>query len=160
MDYCLVQNGVVVEGPRSLPQVTANVSNLHLLDQASLKAIGWLPFSEVHNATANQVMTSSEIQVQENAVVRVYTYRDMTTEEIAATQQVDTTNVWNNVRIERTNKLAKCDWTQLSDSPLTDAEKLNWKTYRQALRDITTQTDPENITWPQEPGQGIGVAVL
>jgi len=24
-------------------------------------------------------------------------------------------------------------------------------TYRQALRDITTQTDPDNITWPEKP---------
>jgi hypothetical protein len=160
MDYCLVQNGAIIEGPRSLPKTTANVSNLHLLDDAALKALGWLPFSEVHNATANQVMTSSEMVVSEDAVTRTFVYRDMTAEELAATQQVDNTGAWSNTRSERNNRLSRCDWTQLADSPLTDAEKLNWKTYRQALRDITTQTDPNNITWPLEPGQGIGVAVL
>ena len=26
-----------------------------------------------------------------------------------------------------------------------------WKTYRQALRDVTKQSDPDKITWPSEP---------
>ena len=48
------------------------------------------------------------------------------------------------------------DWTQFNDSPLTDAKKDEWKTYRQALRDITSsQPTPNielsNITWPTEP---------
>jgi len=37
-------------------------------------------------------------------------------------------------------------WTQLSDSPV---DKAAWATYRQALRDITTQVDPFNIKWPK-----------
>jgi len=160
MDYCLVQNGTIIEGPRSLPTVTANVSNLNLLDDAALKALGWLPYTEVQNPALNQVMTGSEMVVSEDAVTRTFVYRDMTEQELLDAQQVDNTGAWGSVRSERNNRLSRCDWTQLADSPLTDAEKLNWKTYRQALRDITTQTDPNNITWPLEPGQGIGVAVL
>jgi hypothetical protein len=26
-----------------------------------------------------------------------------------------------------------------------------WSAYRQALRDVTTQTDPFSITWPTKP---------
>ena len=26
-----------------------------------------------------------------------------------------------------------------------------WRTYRQALRDITKQSDPSNLTWPTKP---------
>ena len=56
------------------------------------------------------------------------------------------------VREERGRKLAACDWTVLTDSPLTTAKKTEWKTYRQALRDITSAEGfPHDVTWPSEP---------
>lgn len=58
-----------------------------------------------------------------------------------------TAQKWEGVRTERNVKLAATDWRASSDLTLSDA----WKTYRQALRDITTQTDPNNIVWPTEP---------
>lgn len=58
---------------------------------------------------------------------------------------------WANIRSERNQYLAKCDWTQLSDAPLTNTETANWGSYRQSLRDITTQSDPFNINWPVAP---------
>ena len=45
------------------------------------------------------------------------------------------------LRQRRNAILSSSDWTVLTDSPLTTTEKTNWKTYRQALRDIT-----ENLT--------------
>ena len=54
-----------------------------------------------------------------------------------------------NVRNSRTEMLKDCDWTQIADST---ADKATWATYRQALRDITTQTGfPWTITWPTQP---------
>ena len=58
---------------------------------------------------------------------------------------------WTEVRDERGAKLRNCDWTQGADSPLTSAQKTKWRTYRQALRDITTQDDPSKIDWPTPP---------
>jgi len=58
---------------------------------------------------------------------------------------------WKEVRRKRDNKLYNSDWTQSTDSPLSDAKKAEWATYRQALRDVTNQSDPLNITWPTEP---------
>jgi len=58
---------------------------------------------------------------------------------------------WGHVRADRNAKLAANDWTQYADSPMTDAQKSTWATYRQALRDITSQADPFNITWPTAP---------
>ena len=56
------------------------------------------------------------------------------------------------VRAERDTKLSACDWTVLTDSPLTTAKKTEWKTYRQALRDITSAEGfPQTVTWPSEP---------
>lgn len=62
-----------------------------------------------------------------------------------------TADNWEEVRRKRDNKLYNSDWTQSSDSPLADAKKTEWATYRQALRDVTSQSDPLNITWPTEP---------
>ena len=53
------------------------------------------------------------------------------------------------VRASRTQKLKDCDWTQLADST---ADKAAWATYRQALRDITTQAGfPWSVEWPTNP---------
>ncbi len=54
---------------------------------------------------------------------------------------------WGIVREERNKLLAETDWMGLSDVAMTT----RWQTYRQALRDITTQSDPFNITWPTKP---------
>ena len=53
------------------------------------------------------------------------------------------------VRQQRNDKLKDCDWTQIADST---ADKTAWATYRQALRDITTQTSfPWTVAWPDKP---------
>lgn len=62
-----------------------------------------------------------------------------------------TEEIWETVRQQRNELLLSCDYTQLSDVPLTEKEKGAWQTYRQALRDITTQLDPCHITWPIVP---------
>ena len=54
---------------------------------------------------------------------------------------------WENVRSERNQKLAETDYLALSDNTLAD----NIKTYRQDLRDVPTQSDPDDITWPTKP---------
>ena len=55
------------------------------------------------------------------------------------------------LRRERNSLLAETDWMGNSDVTMSD----DWKTYRQALRDITKQTPSDdalsNITWPNKP---------
>ena len=58
---------------------------------------------------------------------------------------------WVSARNQRNKLLNECDWTQLGDSQLIPIVQASWLTYRQALRDITAQTDPNNITWPTKP---------
>lgn len=53
------------------------------------------------------------------------------------------------VRTDRNSRLAACDWTQVADAPV---DKAAWATYRQELRDITSQPGfPWEITWPTSP---------
>ena len=55
------------------------------------------------------------------------------------------------LRIKRNNKLSESDWMANSDVTMSS----NWKTYRQALRDLTSGLDTEDkvnkVTWPTEP---------
>lgn len=58
---------------------------------------------------------------------------------------------WAVVRTERNKLIANTDWTQLPDAALSNTQTAQWALYRQALRDITTQSDPFNINWPVSP---------
>ena len=69
----------------------------------------------------------------------------------AAVQAGQSPEQWAIIRGKRTTRLGVCDWTQLEDVPLTPEKKAEWQTYRQALRDITNEPDPFNITWPTPP---------
>ena len=60
------------------------------------------------------------------------------------------------LRQERNQLLAQTDWRMVSDYP--GSNQTDWQTYRQALRDITTQTPSldeygnlTGITWPTPP---------
>lgn len=67
-------------------------------------------------------------------------------------QPPDYDRQWKIIRAMRDQKLQESDWTQLPDVPLTAEQRAEWVTYRQALRDVTNQPDPFNITWPVAPG--------
>ena len=84
--------------------------------------------------------------------------RDFTSEEQAEYDAEEL--AWNNdapnrrmaeLRRQRDILLAETDWMANSDVTMSDA----WTTYRQALRDITTQTPSDdalsNITFPTKP---------
>lgn len=59
---------------------------------------------------------------------------------------------WKRLRSDRNRLLAECDWTQAVDAPLTEQKKIEWQTYRTALRTLPdTTTDPRSPTWPQKP---------
>ena len=54
---------------------------------------------------------------------------------------------WANVRLERNRKLDETDYLALSDNTLSNDMKL----YRQHLRDVPTQSDPDKIDWGTKP---------
>ena len=62
-----------------------------------------------------------------------------------------TAQKWALVRAERNSKLQETDWVVSKASETGVAVSDDWKTYRQALRDVPTQSDPDNITWPTKP---------
>ena len=58
-------------------------------------------------------------------------------------------NQWVEVREIRNQLLTECDWTQLADIP-TETKAL-YTSYRQDLRDITSQSNPFDLVWPVKP---------
>ena len=71
---------------------------------------------------------------------------------VRAMTQAEIDSLADSVRELRNKKLSACDWTQLADSPLDATKKAEYETYRQALRDVTSQAGfPTDVTWPVEP---------
>lgn len=82
-----------------------------------------------------------------------YAYYDGSTVTYTKTQsEIDTDTAWIELRRDRDALLLSSDFTQAPDGPLADAKKVEWATYRQALRDLPSNTtDPANPTWPSKP---------
>jgi len=59
---------------------------------------------------------------------------------------------WDDIRSRREYYLTSSDWTQIPDNALSDEARALWKTYRQALRDVTeTYRSPDLVVWPSIP---------
>lgn len=131
-----------------------------VLTGESIRSMIWVGFSA--NTTAEQIIAAGYIAVADP----VNTQTDNTTlvvnknqaGEYSATwmdntelQQAQDTNLAATVaRTTRNKLLQETDWTQAKDIP--DNISSAWTTYRQALRDITSQEGfPTNINWPQKP---------
>ena len=75
-----------------------------------------------------------------------YSVADMNDEAKAAADA----NQAASVRSTRNALLKDSDWSQGKDIP--DAVSTPWATYRQALRDVPTQSGfPWDVTWPTQP---------
>jgi len=79
--------------------------------------------------------------------IQTYTISDADTETINKRREIK----WSEVRSSRDSLLSESDWTQFNDSPISGSTLTDWQTYRQSLRDITNQSDPYDITWPNIP---------
>lgn len=54
-------------------------------------------------------------------------------------------------RIRRKKELNESDWVVTRAVDTGTPVPPEWQSYRQQLRDITNQSDPYNIIWPQKP---------
>ena len=73
----------------------------------------------------------------------------MTDEEAAAAHLEGLKNEF--IRPKRDKLLAECDWVITMHKEKGTNIPAAWKTYRQALRDMTSQSDPQNAVWPEPP---------
>ena len=99
---------------------------------------GWIPYT-LDPSDTDMTINNDELMVLIGT--DFVTYVAPTTEEINTALAVE-------VRAERNARLAKSDWRASQDVTMSN----EWRTYRQALRDITKQEGfPYSVTWPTEP---------
>jgi uncharacterized protein (DUF1330 family) len=125
-----------------------------------MEAIGVDPVFEGPQATGGTVYQYSQRDGVEQIEGKWYTkyilgpvFTD--TEEATAAEQeaaykaAKDAEQAKSVRASLSEKLKDCDWTQVADAPV---DKAAWATYRQALRDITSQDGfPWTVEWPTQP---------
>lgn len=58
---------------------------------------------------------------------------------------------WYEVRCQRDKRLADTDWITMRYIDQLGSVPDKWVAYRQALRDVTSQSDPFAIVWPAMP---------
>ena len=60
---------------------------------------------------------------------------------------------WADIRLERNKLLTESDWVvvKAKETHANASIPSDWVDYRTELRDITKQSDPDNITWPTKP---------
>ena len=148
--HALIENGSVKQYPYNLGQLKAANPLTSFPAQATDEMLSSFGVERVFFATPPE-LTNTQVLVEGTPVIannrwtQVFTVRDMTAEEIASRNDAQAAQV----RTDRNTKLSASDWTQVADAPV---DKAVWATYRQALRDITTQSGfPWTITWPVEP---------
>lgn len=65
--------------------------------------------------------------------------------------------LFEELRQERSRRLAEVDWIFSEDYAIDDASYQQWLTYRKALRDLPAVTeDPANPVWPEKPAMPSG----
>lgn len=150
--FALIENGAVAKYPYSVRQLRADNPQTSFPEAMSMDALAEWGVLPVYPTDAPQVdhtknVTEGDPELIDGSWVQVWVVADATEEQVAERE----TSQWNEVRADRNNRLAACDWTQLPDCPLPNDKQVEWASYRQGLRDITLQADPFNITWPTEP---------
>jgi len=135
--YALIENGVITRYNVTLPTTVGNTSIP--VGATGLEAFGLYPIvGNEPTHTERERIAGPNYVFDGTQVNRVFTVEAIPDAEKAG-----------QVRSERNDKLTSTDWTQVADAPV---DKTAWATYRQALRDITSQSGfPWTITWPESP---------
>tara|TARA_R100001129_G_scaffold180442_1_gene158477 strand:- start:57 stop:401 length:345 start_codon:yes stop_codon:yes gene_type:complete len=102
-----------------------------------------------------------EIEVDDDVVVNCIDGKNylLTADETAAFKKAEEdfaaklpALLLEELRQKRNRLLADSDWTQVTDSQLSDEKKTEWAAYRQKLRQLpATEKDVSNPTWPEQP---------
>ena len=143
MKYAII-DGTTVKSTGTIQQLFPNTSFSSTgINADFLSANNVVEFIETLTFTApTQKLSTVDAYVQDGKAYNVKV-ESTTADEQAALK----TQEWTRVRNKRNGLLEDTDWRASSDLTLSN----DWKTYRQALRDITTQADPYNISWPTQP---------
>lgn len=117
----------------SIPDNTASVHDFVAYQTTTPPSLGW-------NQRLVEVAPLDGVQAWQVATVSAEEERSLTNAQQAS------------VRQRRTQLLKDSDWTQLPDVSMNNEQVDAWRSYRQQLRDVTSQLGyPWTINWPDAP---------
>ena len=128
-----------------------------IVDTVTLEFLNYWPSSTVNPPTVIGPNPQISLETSEDPLV-LKAVSDPETGNI--TLQADPLKIqakldaqWASVRAQQSDLLYKSDWTcSVIDPPAPIlAQRDQWVAYRQALRDVTKQSDPFAIVWPVAP---------
>lgn len=143
--FIKVIDGVITNHPMTEENIL-EAYELSEVTQAFLEENNLVKFEQRANPMGTILISREGYEMGDDGIVRnSVEYVEMTQE-----QKVDD---W--VRGPRNFLLARSDWTQTNDSPLSAEKKAEWANYRQVLRDLTSVyaeiQSPDEIDRPVAP---------
>ena len=149
--YVKIENGNIVKYPYSITELKTDNKNVSFpisITNDVLEEYGVFyvqPTNYIDDYTKTYIEGTPELSG--SIYVQVWNITDSSEEEINT--RID--EKWGEVRETRNLLLQQSDWTQFQDSPITGSKLTEWQTYRQQLREITSQSNPFNLSWPTRP---------
>lgn len=135
--------------PYSLKNLREEYPNISFPSEPSEQMIIEWDMYEVRNTPKPTDYTKNIIEGTPILVDDVYYQNWIQTDASQSEIDLRLSAKWEEIKLVRNEMLLECDWTQLSDIP--NETKELWQPYRQSLRDITSQSNPFNIVWPDKP---------
>jgi hypothetical protein len=151
MIYLKINEDQSIAYPYSIQQLKLDNPNTSFPEEVIVGTLEYYQVYPVYRTSIDQDYTKNYIEGEPELIDGLYHQTWIITD--ASQNEIDRRieSQWFKIRSTRNNYLKECDWTQLSDSPLTAEQKTAWAEYRQELRDVTLQEDPFNIKWPIKP---------
>jgi hypothetical protein len=149
--YVKVEGGVVEAfpyGQRELKRDNPNTSFPRSMSDAQLAEYGLYPVSPREIPQPFDPLTQNAEVI--NPVLETDVWVQTWSITAASSSEIEqrTADLIQNLKGQRDQYLSETDWMALSDNTLTS----EWASYRQALRDITSQGGfPFSVTWPTKP---------
>jgi hypothetical protein len=149
--YVKIENGNIVKYPYSITELKTDNKNVSFpisITNDVLEEYGVFyvqPTNYIDDYTKTYIEGTPELSG--SIYVQVWNITDSSEEE--TNTRID--EKWGEVRETRNLLLQQSDWTQFQDSPITGSKLTEWQTYRQHLREITSQSNPFNLSWPTRP---------
>lgn len=163
------QNYSIIQGPNYLPESFGPTSGFNFLEQNSPELLSdltwqgspnlafWVAiFNEKPSINIDQKLIETKtLNINEKTCTISYSIQNADTSEI----EIRTQQLKQNIRTIRDRYLVITDFTQSSDSPMSDAAKLDFKNFRQQLRTMLDIPDITQAVWPTIPTSAPNITI-
>lgn len=151
-----------ITAPNGAPTQYHKITKIELLNNNSMlnvQVASW-PNEQTHNtgvpALWNWYLTAASDDLYSTTEQKILLTEEFLSAQLISEQPTKTpeellADQWSLIRMQRDQLLAASDWRVIRAIDTGVPLEQTWTDYRQALRDVTTQADPFNITWPTEP---------